>query len=323
MLVKKLKTNKPSVYIAFFVFAVFFLITNIIFDNQPSIEHNHPIFSFFGNFFIRNHIFSNVLLFVISLLIAMGWNNALSERGVFKNITIIPAFLFIIFSSVFTLSSIWICVFILLFILNKLMLCFQNEKPYSLLFDCGFLIGLATIINPICIFFLTIIYVAIIVYSNITWRNLIIPFLGLILPFFFTGVYVFLFNKLDSLSNYYLHSLTFSYTPFNYSVPLLVWSIFILVLLLLSLNELSHWISMKSLRSRKAFYIFFSYSVCAFLGFFFSQNSWDYLLFFTLPFTVLVSNYFIFIKKEWWSECLFILIVICTIYFQLSTLFNR
>ena len=80
----------------------------------------------------------------------MGWNNALSERGVFKNITIIPAFLFIIFSSVFTFSSIWICIFIFLFILNKLMLCFQNEKPYSLLFDCGFLIGLADAANPTC-----------------------------------------------------------------------------------------------------------------------------------------------------------------------------
>ncbi|MEC8274042.1 MAG: hypothetical protein VXZ76_04315, partial [Bacteroidota bacterium] len=163
MLVKTLKTNRPSAYIAFFVSAVVFLLLDIFIGTKPSLVTDHPIFSSLASFFAHHYKWSNLLLFIIGLLMAMGWNNALSERGVFKTATIIPAFLFIILSSVFSLSSFWVCAFIFLFVLNKLMLCFQHERPYGLLFDSGFLIGLATVINPICIFFFILTYVAVVV----------------------------------------------------------------------------------------------------------------------------------------------------------------
>ena len=183
MLVKTLKTNRPSAYVAFFVSAVVFFILDIIIGTTPSLASDHPIFSSLTSFFAYHYIWSNVLLFIIGLLMAMGLNNALSERGVFKNATIIPAFLFIILSSVFSLSSFWICTFILLFVMNKLMLCFQQERPYGLLFDSGFLIGLATVINPICIFFFILIYM---------WQSwFIAPSIGVLSNTYHRSVYAF------------------------------------------------------------------------------------------------------------------------------------
>ena len=321
MLVKTLKTNRPSAYIAFFVSATLFFLLDIIRSTKPSFASNHPIFSSLASFFAHHYTWSNVLLFIIGLLMAMGWNNALNERGVFKNSTIIPAFLFIILSSVFSLSSFWICSFILLFVINKFMLCFQKERPYGLLFDSGFLIGLATVINPICIFFFILTYVAIVVYSTINWRNFLIPIIGLFTPFLFVWLYGFYFDSLPILTDYYFASIKWSPPNIEYSLPLLVWSTLLLLLFLFAIRELAQWLTMKSLRSRKAFYVFFSYSICTFIGFFFVQDSWNYLLFFTLPFTVLTANYFIFIQKRWWYESLFILILISTVYLQLAPLF--
>ena len=321
MLVKTLKTNRPSAYIAFFVFAVVFFLLDIIIGTTPSLASDHPIFSRLSSFFIAHSVWSTVLLFVISLLMAMGWNNALSERGVFKNATIIPAFLFIILSSVFSLSSFWICTFILLFVMNKLMLCFQQERPYGLLFDSGFLIGLATIINPICIFFFILTYVAIVVYSTINWRNLLIPVIGLFTPFIFAWTYGFYFDSLLVLNDYYSNFIKWSPPNIEYSLPILIWSTLLLLLFLFAIRELVQWLTMKSLRSRKAFYVFFAYSICAFIGLFFVHDSWNYLLLFALPFTVLSTNYFLFIEKRWWYESLFILILISTVYLQLAPLF--
>ena len=321
MLVKTLKTNRPSAYIAFFVSATLFFLLDIIRSTKPSFASNHPIFSSLASFFAHHYTWSNVLLFIIGLLMAMGWNNALNERGVFKNSTIIPAFLFIILSSVFSLSSFWICSFILLFVINKFMLCFQKERPYGLLFDSGFLIGLATVINPICIFFFILTYVAIVVYSTINWRNFLIPIICLFTPFLFVWLYGFYFDSLPILTDYYFASIKWSPPNIEYSLPLLVWSTLLLLLFLFAIRELAQWLTMKSLRSRKAFYVFFSYSICTFIGFFFVQDSWNYLLFFTLPFTVLTANYFIFIQKRWWYESLFILILISTVYLQLAPLF--
>tara|TARA_B100000963_G_scaffold31430_1_gene23288 strand:- start:483 stop:1448 length:966 start_codon:yes stop_codon:yes gene_type:complete len=321
MLVKTLKTNRLSAYIAFFVLAVVFFLLDIIIGTKPSLASNHPVFFSVSSFFIAHSVWSTVLLFIISLLMAMGWNNALTERGVFKNVTIIPAFLFIILSSVFSLSSFWICTFILLFVMNKLMLCFQQERPYGLLFDSGFLIGFATVINPICIFFFILTYVAIVVYSTISWRNLLVPKIGLFIPFFFTWSYGFYFDNLPALTDYYYSSIKWSPPNIKYSFPIIVWSSLLSLLFLFAINELAQWLTMKSLRSRKAFYVFFSYSVCAFVGFFFVQDNWNYLIFFTLPFTVLTSNYFIFIEKRWWYESLFIIIMISTVYLQIVPLF--
>ena len=321
MLVKTLKTNRPSAYIAFFVSATLFFLLDIIRSTKPSFASNHPIFSSLASFFAHHYTWSNVLLFIIGLLMAMGWNNALNERGVFKNSTIIPAFLFIILSSVFSLSSFWICSFVLLFVINKFMLCFQKERPYSLLFDSGFLIGLATVINPICIFFFILTFVAIVVYSTINWRNFLIPIIGLFTPFLFVWLYGFYFDSLPIITDYYFASIKWSPPNIEYSLSLLVWSTLLLLLFLFAIRELAQWLTMKSLRSRKAFYVFFSYSICTFIGFFFVKDSWNYLLFFTLPFTVLTANYFIFIEKRWWYESLFILILISTVYLQLAPLF--
>ncbi len=321
MLVKILKTNRPSAYIAFFASAVVFFILDIIIGTTPSLASDHPIFSSLASFFAYHYIWSNVLLFIIGLLMAMGWNNALSERGVFKNATIIPAFLFIILSSVFSLSSFWICTFILLFVMNKLMLCFQQERPYGLLFDSGFLIGLATIINPICIFFFILSYVAVVVYSTINWRNFLIPIIGLFTPFLFAWTYGFYFDSLPDLSDYYFSYIQWSPPSIEYSLPFLIWTTLVLLLFFFAIRELAQWLTMKSLRSRKAFYVFFAYSICAFTGFFFVQDSWNYLLLFALPFTVLTANYFLFIEKRWWYESLFILILISTVYLQLEPLF--
>ncbi|MFL2569599.1 MAG: DUF6427 family protein [Flavobacteriales bacterium] len=321
MLVKTLKTNRPSAYIAFFASAVVFFILDIIIGTTPSLASDHPIFSSLASFFAYHYIWSNVLLFIIGLLMAMGWNNALSERGVFKNATIIPAFLFIILSSVFSLSSFWICTFILLFVMNKLMLCFQQERPYGLLFDSGFLIGLATIINPICIFFFILSYVAVVVYSTINWRNFLIPIIGLFTPFLFAWTYGFYFDSLPDLSDYYFSYIQWSPPSIEYSLPFLIWTSLVLLLFFFAIRELAQWLTMKSLRSRKAFYVFFAYSICAFTGFFFVQDSWNYLLLFALPFTVLTANYFLFIEKRWWYESLFILILISTVYLQLEPLF--
>ena len=321
MLVKTLKTNRPSAYIAFFVSATLFFLLDIFIGTTPTLATDHPIFSSVASFFAHHHIWSNVLLFIIGLLMAMGWNNALSERGVFKNATIIPAFLFIILSSVFSLSSFWVCTFIFLFVMNKLMLCFQQERPYGLLFDSGFLIGLATVINPICIFFFILTYVAVVVYSTINWRNFLIPIIGLFTPFLFAWTYGFYFDSLPDLSDYYFSYIQWSPPSIEYSLSFLIWSTLVLLLFFFAIRELAQWLTMKSLRSRKAFYVFFAYSICAFISFFFVPDSWNYLLLFSLPFTMLTANYFLFIEKRWWYESLFILILISTVYLQLAPLF--
>lgn len=320
MLVKILKTNQTTAYITFFIITILFFALKVLGFNEINLNLSHPILYCFSSFFIKNPFLAKSIICILSLLTAMGWNNSLIDRGIFKSVSSMPALFFILFSNVFNVSSVWLCVFILLFVLNKLMLCFNLDRPYSLLFESGFLIGIATLINPLCLFFFMVVFVANIIYVNHSWRNFLIPTIGLFVPFFMKWSYGYYFDCLDVFYNFYFGYFKLTVPSFILSFPFLLWYVIMLVLFFFSIKELILWLNMKSLRSRKGFYLLFAYSVCAFITLFFTKNSWNTLLFFVLPFSALISNYFMFIYKRWWYESLFVFIVISTIYLQLSSI---
>ena len=99
MLIKTLKTNKPFAFIVFFVSALLLYIIDLIVTPPLYISFEHPIFSSWAQFFVSYPWLSYTAVFVIGLLLAMGWNNLLTDRGVFKNVTILPAYIFVILSS--------------------------------------------------------------------------------------------------------------------------------------------------------------------------------------------------------------------------------
>lgn len=317
MLVKTLKTNKPPAIISFVVMAVLLLLLNLLLPLPTSGSSNHPLFAFVSTFFSEHIYWGALAVFSLAMLMSMGWNNLLSERGVFKNSTLLPAFFLLLLTSVFGLSSVWLASFIMLFVLNTLMSTFQQDRPYSSLYDGGFLIGLASLIYPSSILFFMLCYVSTVLYTTISWRNFVIPLVGLISPFIFACSYAYYFDKLEVFSHYYLSALQWQWPVFNYSLALLLWSSLLLLLFFISFKELLEWLPLKSLKSRKAFVLLFAYCICAFFSLFLSPNSLDHNLLFVLPFTALISNYFIFLKKRWWSESLFVLIVFATIYLRL------
>jgi hypothetical protein len=261
------------------------------------------------------------VVFILGLLIAMGWNNLLTDRGVFKNITILPAFILVLLSSAFEISAIWISYFLMLFVLNKLMSIYQKSKPYAALFDSGFLIGLSATIYPVSILFFLLIMVAVFIYSTMNWRHFLIPLLGLLTPFLFVFTYGYYFDVLTDLSQYYFTFFSFALPLFKWTVGVVVWSSVLGILFLLSFKEMVDWLAMKNLRSRKAFYLFFAYSACVFISLFFTAFDWNHLLLFGLPMSVLIANYFMFLHKKWWYEGVFIVLILSTIYLHIEPLF--
>ena len=101
-----------------------------------------------------------------------------------------------------------------------LLLCYR--KIYSLksglniaskLFDAGFWVGVATIIYPLSIVAIFLIYTAIFIYQKLSFKNLFIPVIGVVTPIFLFFTYHFYF---DSLPVFY-KVLDFNYN-FNFDV---------------------------------------------------------------------------------------------------------
>lgn len=324
MLVKLLKTTRPAALLSFFVMAlVFFALQLLHVADYTFAQTGYPLFDFIQHILFDSKWLSAILLFVISLLMSMGFNNLISEKGVLKYNTILPASVLIIFASVFPFSPVWITVFLLLFFLNKLLGVYQKERPYAVLFDAGLLLGLSVLIYPPSIFLFPIIYVANLTYSAIGWRNYIIPVLGFISPLLIAASYLFFVDDLPLYLVHYKISLSWHLPTISVSLSKGVFLAFLVILLLSAFKELAQWIPLKSLRSRKAFIVFVAYFFFACFGFFtLAAEGLQHLLILAFPIAALAGNYLLFARKWWWYETLFALFLLSAIYFHLSQVFG-
>lgn len=324
MLVKLLKTTRPAALLSFFVMAlVFFALQLLHLSDYAFAQTGYPLFDFVQHILFDSKWLSAILLFIISLLMAMGFNNLISEKGVLKYNTILPASVLLIFVSIFSFSPLWIAVFMLLFFLNKLLGVYQKERPYAVLFDAGLLLGICVLIYPPSIYLLPLIYVANLTYSAVGWRNYIIPILGFLSPVLITASYLFFVDALPMYLTHYKISLSFYLPNISLSLSEGVFLALLLSLLLSAFKELVQWIPLKSLRSRKAFIVFVAYFFFACFGFFsLAADGLQHLLILVFPIVALVGNYLLFARKWWWYEVLFTLFLLSAIYFHLSQLFG-
>ena len=324
MLVKLLKTTRPSALLSFFGIAVLFFALQLLHLSDYSFKQiGYPLFDLAQYLLFSNKWLAAILVFVLSLLMAMGFNNLISEKGVLKYNTVLPASVLIIFVSIFSFSPVWLAVFLMLFFLNKLLGVYQNERPYAVLFDAAFLLGMSVLIYPPTIFLFPIIYIANLTYSAVGWRNYVIPILGFISPLLMMACYLFFVDALTLYIEHYLRMLNLSLPSMGIVLSEGIFFVLLAILLLSAFKELAQWIALKSLRSRKAFIVFLAYFLFSLLGFFtLAADGLQHLLVLAFPIAALIANYLLFARKWWWYEVLFALFLLSAIYFHLSQVFG-
>ena len=318
MLVKLLKTTRPGALFCFFSLAIVFLIFQLLYlAPYPFTKTGYPLFDFLQSLLFYNKWAAAIFTFALSLLMAMGFNNLISQKGILKFNTILPATLLLIFGSIFSFSPAWLALFIMLFFFNKLLSMYQKERPYALLYDAGLLLGLAVLVYPPTLFFFPLIYVANLSYSVSAWRNYVIPIIGFITPLVMIAAYFYVMDTLPYYLDHYPKQFQWQIPSWKSSIPQLIIGLVLGILFLSSIKELLQWISLKSLRSRKAFVLILSYMLFACFGFFIT-SAYQQLLLLAFPLAALLGNYLLFARKWWWYETLFTLFLLSVVFFHIS-----
>jgi hypothetical protein len=265
------------------------------------------------------------LLFVLLIAVLMQVINA---RFSFIRIrTKLPPLLFIIVISglteLHTLHPIFPAAIFLLLAIYSLFSTFEQVKPFSHIFNAGFLFGIGTLFYFNLIILLPAFIIAIFILSReISWRSFLILLIGFLLPFIFTFSYAALTERtLEILKVFEVNILT----PVNHFRTNFALHGFLTVLILLtlmgSLMLLKQYDS-KKVSSRKFFTIFFIIFVLGLLSFvFIPVTSQEMLVIIVIPVTYLISNLFVFMKSRFWSELLFILLLAIVIFMQFSDKF--
>ena len=327
MLLRRLKSNNafnlvfiPIVAIAFWAKS---LLNPFIYD-YTACENTNVLFAPVVKLLGTNAFLHSLVSLV--LVIALGFlMQAINARYAFIRIrSKLPGVLFVIVLSGFlelhTLHPVYFGALFVLFAISRAFSMFEKARPYSAVFDVGFLLGVASLFCFNLVILFPAFLLSVFLLSRETkWRELLIIILGFLLPFVFAVSYAFVTDKLPQTLTAFSQSLTVVVNHLKDNLVLQAYlAVLIFYTLIASLDILKQY-DKKKISSRKYFTVFFWLFVFSLIGFVFVPAiSQEMLVISAIPVTFLISNFFVFMKRKVWGELLFGVFVLVVIALQFS-----
>ena len=199
-----------------------------------------------------------------------------------------------------------------LFLFRKVYSLQSSKKIYQKLFDGGLWSGVLFIIEPHTVIFILLLYVAIYLYNHLTYRTLIIPIFGFIVPVFIFYTYNFVLNQTDFFFSLFSWEISLDFSPYN-SGNFLFSSITIGIFTLISILIKSPQTFAILDKSRQNWILILTHLFLSLLVFI--QNSertgieFLYLLF---PISVILANGIELVKKKWLADIIILLFLVAS-----------
>lgn len=268
--------------------------------------------SFQGALFIN---YVTVLIICIQLLYINAAFSFVRER------TFLPAylFLFIVYAlpDLHVIQPVFFSAIFLLLALNSIFLSFEKKKTISNAFNSGFFTGLACLFYPGIILLVFLVPLSMYTLKNkVGWREIISPILGLLLPILYTFSYYFIFNDVSNFIDLFTRVIIKREETILHLLPVQIYLFFLLLITIISSFFIMGQYDEKKISTRRYFKILFFYFSTSLLLFILPSVSYELLVILTIPLTFLITNYLIFMRRKFWAELIFTLLILMSLALQ-------
>ena len=322
MFIRFFKSNNASALIFLPLFAIAIWAFGFISPVVLPAKHAMPLYELCAGLFVKTPWLSILIALILITGEAFLLNYIVNENEVLSKQSYLPALFYILFISnnndMLLLSPPLFANLFILFALNKLFTSYRKDNAFSQAFDAGLLISIATLFYFPYIVFLPLLGVGLIIMRPFNWREWLISFIGAAIPYIFVITFYFCKDTLDYLffdKMFYPLTRVKTTQVFPKSFYFMVgvgW-----VVLLFSLGKLIQGVGIGSQKTKKSIILlvwFFFFSALSVL--IAPEISTKYFSALVIPAAVFCSNYFANIKKQWWAEFLFLLLL-SSIFFNL------
>lgn len=262
-------------------------------------------------FFIKKSIFlflAVLTVFVINFIIR---KNALTEDNSFAILFYIVLCSY--FPNSFMNEALFISNFILLLAFRRIYSLRSSIQTKEKIFDSAFWIGIASLFHVWSLFYLILVYAAILIFRKVDWRNFLIPLIGILTPLFLTYTYLLAFDDLERFNNLWIFSFDLSLEAYNSShflLPLsLIGIVAIIAIIPTTKRSLLAKIDFKATWTLLIVHLVISLFVVIITP----EKNGSELIFLFFPLSVLFANYLQVISRYWIKESMiyaFILMII-------------
>ncbi len=327
MFVRFFKNNSPSSYILLPIFALVLWLAGFWGGNSTVIRYGMPLYEILARPLETIPLIAKLTALILVLSEAFLLNYIVNENEILARPSFLPALLYIVFMSsdisMLRLYPILFSNFFILLAIYRLAGSYRENRAFSNSFDAGLLLAAASLFYFPSIIFLPLIGVAFVLFRPFNWREWVISFIGILVPYVFVFIYYFWNDILkywwdDKMFYPALREQAKSNLAASGHAHYFMLSV-VFVIVLFALGKLFKGSSETSQRSRKGTLLLIWFSAFAFISVFLgSELSIRSFAALTIPLSVFCAGYFLNVKKGWWGELLFLLLLISIFIYQFS-----
>jgi hypothetical protein len=325
MIVGFFKRNQTSTILVVPLVAICFWAIGFIDPALAANKNTMPLYDWMCRATQAYPLLQMILAYLLVVSEAFFLNYLCNKHNILSKKTFLPALLYVVFMSssklFINLHPLLVANLFLLLSIDRIFSSYHKDEAFAHVFDSGFYIGLASLFYFPALVLFPIVWVGLIVIRSFVWREWVISFIGLLVPYLFIVTYYFYFDKVDLflLDKIFYPSSDAKYSIESEPVSFIILSSFFVALIALSFLKLSRGLPVNTILSRNILVIFIWMFALSFLAFLMAPMlNLRYFSFMAIPMAIYVSHYFITAKKGWWAELLFTLlltVIVCNYLF--------
>ena len=290
------------------LFVIYFLFENYSYSSVLESE------GFWVNF-IDGFLLYFVLFFFYNFLII---KNKLTKENAYSFLCYV--FFLSFFPKVFVgYKTVLVAVLLLLF-LRKVYSLHSMHNVYEKIFNSALLLGITFIFDSHALIFGLLIYVSVLIFYNLTFRALLIPILGFVLPVFFYYVYSVWFEKTEAFYELFTFNLEVNYSLFDNNLFLVPFIIISVLATYMFFTKSIRTMSVSDVFRKKWTLLAFNAVVALFYLLFSTSRYGQGVMHLLFPLSIIIANGIEIMPKKWMKETVlllfFLMSVVEVFYFQ-------
>lgn len=237
--------------------------------------------------------------------------------------TFLPSYLFLILA--FTqpilhfIHPVYFSGIFLLLAIRVIFSSFEKKKAIANAFNAGLLTGLAGLFYLSSSLYIVLVPISLFALrGKIGWREYFTTFFGFLIPWIYTFSSYFIFGDITKLIDILAHSVSYNKptgTIIEYIPEIVFFSVVFIITIIASFYILNQYDENK-ISTRRYNKILFFYFATSLIFTILPQVSFEVFVLISIPLTYLFSNYLSFMKRRFWAEFFFAILILFSIMFQ-------
>ncbi|MCK9413386.1 MAG: DUF6427 family protein [Prolixibacteraceae bacterium] len=310
--------NSKNVYSAILIPIVAFLFwmeplrTPISLLEVPG-EGMMPLYTFFAKLYTGSSIFPVVSGFVLILLNALILSLLSYEFQFLQQRTFLPGIFYVSivssFPSLQTFHPVYPATFFVLLSVYYIFSTYHRKNEISSTFNASFLLSIGALFYlPVITLFPLILISIFVLQKSDNWRLLVIPLIGIALPWLILWTFLFVSGSDQSFISSFFNGIKSVNNQFIFNLGFVIVTIFIFLLSALGSLSLVNSVSIRKMSTRKYFIIlYWMLGLSIPSVFLLSSTGLGVIAITTIPVSFLISYFFMAGKRGFWREFLFFL----------------